>query len=200
MKIYKLDEGEGFRLACDLELMRKEKHNNRAVVRCNGTLSNEIRQFKRIFVLDNGVNSILLKAKEYYLAIDNDDVMLCLRYNECQIIYYFREENDWKGIGLEIVSSELCMDFDCCESEAAGKVIALAFFTIAKFAYTYGLQRVIDRGKMNRLHDIFAAIALIEEVADDEFKAIEKNREKIIFFLSHNVMREDFVKKHLYSI
>lgn len=198
MDVYRIDGGEGFYLACDLETLRKQKRSNGVVVKCNGMINDEIRRFKKIIVLDNGVNNLLLNAKDYYIIINENDAVFCLTYNSCQIIYGFKEEHDWKKIELEIVGVDLCMDFSEYEIKSVGKIMATSFMMVAKFSYLYGFTTVFDRKVSGRLADIFLRIFSSREMVDDELRTEEQNREKVIFFLSNGVMRKDFVDKYLY--
>ncbi len=199
MEIYKMYEEEGLRIARNVEQLRKEKRNNRDVVKCSGTISSEMRKFKKDFVLDNGVNNILSGAKDYFLVIDGDNARLCLVYQTCQVIYEFRSDNDWKNFGIEIAASDVCQDYSSCDTRPAGMIEAVAFIMIVKFAFTYGFSRVFDKTKTRQFSDLFTSVRESKIVVDNEFKAEEESREKIMLFLSHNAMQKEFADNYLYK-
>ena len=62
-------EEEGLRIARNVEQLRKEKRNNRDVVKCSGTISSEMRKFKKdkslnclVFVLSNTLENPYVNA------------------------------------------------------------------------------------------------------------------------------------------
>lgn len=193
MDIYEIDINEGRRLIGEFDKLRKKKNNGKIVVKCERVNNDEIRRFRSCYLLNQGLSDIFAKAKQYYMILGDNELSVSMVFSQCHIVYYFRAENDWKLVEVEIIDSELCTDIKPNQSDIFGRAEIAAFSVIANFSYTYGYSKVFDSSKPDNLSRMFKLVMHNEALSEYEFGL----EEKILNLISRDGMKKDFVDKYV---
>ena len=191
MDIYEIDKSEGRRLIGEFDKLRKKKSNGKIVVKCERINNDEIKRFRSCYLLNKGLTDIFAKAEQYYMVLGDNELSVSMVFSQCHIVYYFKAENDWKLIEIEIIDSELCTDIKPNQTEVFGRAEISAFSVIANFSYTYGYSKVFDNSKPDNLSRMFKLVIHNEKLSEYEFGL----EEKILNLISKDGMKKEFVDR-----
>lgn len=190
--IYDVDVKEGFFLAKELEKLRRKKDIGKIVVTCKRETSDEIKQYKRAFLLCEGTTHLFSKAKAFYVGIGEQDIFFDIEAETCHIVYKFTSDVNWKIIDLEIVDKEMKKEIIINKEKKMGRAEVYAFLMLASFAYKYGYTNVFDENKKGVLNKLFEDISKSNDLEENEF-GLESKVSNMVF---ETVMRPEFSKLH----
>ncbi|MFG6367434.1 MAG: hypothetical protein K1W16_03235 [Lachnospiraceae bacterium] len=193
--IYEYEQKEGFYLISELEKLRKKKRHDKLVVKCDETTNPQVVNFKRIYLLDGAVNTILYNAKNYYIYINNNDITVYLIYDTCRIAYCLRTENDWKIIGVEFLPSAR-LNTPPHKDDLVGRTLTSTLIRVLSFCYTLGFSNVFDTKQTGQIQKICTAI-MNKEFINNKFEPEYEIQQKINLFLMKHAIRGDFAEKYL---
>lgn len=168
MDIYAVENQEGRHLARELEKLREIRSKGRVVVKCTPTNNVKINQFKKSFLLGQGVSDVFTNAEQYYILIGISSISLTIIYDVCHIIYHLREEVDWKFVELEIVDIALCQDIIPNKTVVAGRAEATAFCVLVNHSITYGFHNAFHPQTSTFLMEIFEKISNVDDLEKAE--------------------------------
>ena len=191
MDIYEIDKNEGRRLVGEFDKLRKKKNNGKIVVKCERINNDEIKRVRSCYLLNKGLTDLFAKAEQYYMILGDNELSVSMVFSQCHVIYYFKSENDWKLVEVEIIDGELCTDIKPNQPEVFGRAEAATFSVIANFSYTYGYGKVFDSSRPDNLSTMFKLVINNEKLSEYEFGL----EEKILNLISKNGMRKEFVDR-----
>ena len=193
--IYEYERKEGFYLISELEKLRKKKHHDKLVIKCDEATNPQVANFKKIYLLDGAVNTILYNANNYYIYINNNEVTIYLIYDTCRIAYCLRTETDWKIISVEFLPTAR-LNTSPHKDDLVGRTLTTTLVTILSFCYTLGFSNVFDMKQAGQIQKISTAI-INKEFVNSKFEPEHQIQDKINHLLMKNAIRKDFAEKYL---
>ncbi len=193
--IYEYERKEGFYLISELEKLRKKKHHDKLVIKCDEATNPQVANFKKIYLLDGAVNTILYNANNYYIYINNNEVTIYLIYDTCRIAYCLRTETDWKIISVEFLPTAR-LNTSPHKDDLVGRTLTTTLVTILSFCYTLGFSNVFDMKQAGQIQKISTAI-INKEFVNSKFEPEHQIQDKINHLLMKHAIRKDFAEKYL---
>ena len=193
--IYEYERKEGFYLISELEKLRKKKHHDKSVIKCDEATNPQVANFKKIYLLDGAVNTILYNANNYYIYINNNEVTIYLIYDTCRIAYCLRTETDWKIISVEFLPTAR-LNTSPHKDDLVGRTLTTTLVTILSFCYTLGFSNVFDMKQAGQIQKISTAI-INKEFVNSKFEPEHQIQDKINHLLMKHAIRKDFAEKYL---
>ena len=193
--IYEYERKEGFYLISELEKLRKKKHHDKLVIKCDEATNPQGANFKKIYLLDGAVNTILYNANNYYIYINNNEVTIYLIYDTCRIAYCLRTETDWKIISVEFLPTAR-LNTSPHKDDLVGRTLTTTLVTILSFCYTLGFSNVFDMKQAGQIQKISTAI-INKEFVNSKFEPEHQIQDKINHLLMKHAIRKDFAEKYL---
>ena len=193
--IYEYERKEGFYLISELEKLRKKKHHDKLVIKCDEATNPQVANFKKIYHLDGAVNTILYNANNYYIYINNNEVTIYLIYDTCRIAYCLRTETDWKIISVEFLPTAR-LNTSPHKDDLVGRTLTTTLVTILSFCYTLGFSNVFDMKQAGQIQKISTAI-INKEFVNSKFEPEHQIQDKINHLLMKHAIRKDFAEKYL---
>ncbi|HBV84800.1 MAG: hypothetical protein OSJ73_19815 [Lachnospiraceae bacterium] len=193
--IYEYERKEGFYLISELEKLRKKKRHDKLVIKCDEATNPQVANFKKIYLLDGAVNTILYNANNYYIYINNNEVTIYLIYDTCRIAYCLRTETDWKIISVEFLPTAR-LNTSPHKDDLVGRTLTTTLVTILSFCYTLGFSNVFDMKQAGQIQKISTAI-INKEFVNSKFEPEHQIQDKINHLLMKHAIRKDFAEKYL---
>ncbi len=193
--IYEYERKEGFYLISELEKLRKKKRHDKLVIKCDEATNPQVANFKKIYLLDGAVNTILYNANNYYIYINNNEVTIYLIYDTCRIAYCLRTETDWKIISVEFLPTAR-LNTSPHKDDLVGRTLTTTLVTILSFCYTLGFSNVFDMKQAGQIQKISTAI-INKEFVNSKFGPEHQIQDKINHLLMKHAIRKDFAEKYL---
>ena len=193
--IYEYDQKEGFYLISELEKLRKKKRHDKLIIKCDESTNPQVASFKKIYLLDGAVNTILYNAKNYYIYINNNDITVYLIYDFCRIAYCLRIETDWKIISVEFLPTAR-LNTSPYKDDLIGRTLTTTLVTVLSFCYTLGFSKVFDIKQTGQVQKICTAI-INKEFTNSKFEPQYQIQEKINHLLIKHAVRKEFAEKYL---
>lgn len=193
--IYEYERKEGFYLISELEKLRKKKRHDKLTIKCDEATNPQVASFKKIYLLDGAVNTILYNAKNYYIYINNNDMTIYLIYDSCRIAYCLRTETDWKIISVEFLPTAR-LNTPPHKDDLVGRTLTNTLTTILSFCYTLGFSNVFDMKQAGQIQKISTAI-INKEFINNKFETEKQIQDKINLLLMKHAIRRDFAEKYL---
>lgn len=193
--IYEYERKEGFYLISELEKLRKKKRHDKLIIKCDESTNPQVASFKKIYLLDGAVNTILYNARNYYIYINNNDMTVYLIYDSCRIAYCLRIETDWKIISVEFLPTAR-LNTPPYKDDLVGRTLTNTLTTILSFCYTLGFSNVFDMKQAGQIQKISTAI-INKEFVNSKFEPENQIQDKINQLLMRHAIRRDFAEKYL---
>ena len=193
--IYEYERKEGFYLISELEKLRKKKRHDKLVIKCDEATNPQVANFKKIYLLDGAVNTILYNANNYYIYINNNEVTIYLIYDTCRIAYCLRTETDWKIISVEFLPTAR-LNTSPHKDDLVGRTLTTTLVTILSICYTLGFSNVFDMKQAGQIQKISTAI-INKEFVNSKFEPEHQIQDKINHLLMKHAIRKDFAEKYL---
>ena len=193
--IYEYERKEGFYLISELEKLRKKKRHDKLVIKCDEATNPQVANFKKIYLLDGAVNTILYNANNYYIYINNNEETIYLIYDTCRIAYCLRTETDWKIISVEFLPTAR-LNTSPHKDDLVGRTLTTTLVTILSFCYTLGFSNVFDMKQAGQIQKISTAI-INKEFVNSKFEPEHQIQDKINHLLMKHAIRKDFAEKYL---
>lgn len=187
--IYEYERKEGFYLISELEKLRKKKRHDKLVIKCDEATNPQVANFKKIYLLDGAVNTILYNANNYYIYINNNEVTIYLIYDTCRIAYCLRTETDWKIISVEFLPTAR-LNTSPHKDDLVGRTLTTTLVTILSFCYTLGFSNVFDMKQAGQIQKISTAI-INKEFVNSKFEPEHQIQDKINHLLMKHAIRKD---------
>lgn len=190
--VYNIVKEEGVFLAKELEKLRRKKETGKVVVTCKRETSDEIKRYKRAFLLNEGTTQLFYEAKGFCAGIDEHSMFLDIEAETCHVVYKFDDNVNWKIIDLEIIDKELVKEVITKHKQRMGRAEVYAFLVIVSFAYKYGYSNVFCINEKQKIKEFFKNIIDCEDMGESEFGLESKVTEKIF----REVMKTEFCQNY----
>lgn len=194
--IYEFEKKEGFYLISELEKLRKKKRHDKLIVKCDEATNVQVKNFKRMYILDSSVNTILGNAQHYYMLVNNNNVIIYLSYDNCMIAYCLRTDTDWKIISVEFLPISHPKQAPL-KNSAIDRILASTLTQILSFSYSFGFSKVFDTDEKGLLQELFTSIIHNKFSGGRLLETESQIQAKIVTLLAKHKMKNEFVQQFM---